>query len=107
MLTNAASLLLSVIPSFSRAFAVSSNKALSSNSLLLFNSAYLSINLEKKISSKAHFKLVTYNILFKQLDRHCAYNYNTLRTVDIFILFLPAGVFNENWAEAQQTTSDT
>lgn len=45
MLTKGAPLLLSVIPSLSKAFAVSSNKAPSSNSLLLFNSVYLSMNL--------------------------------------------------------------
>lgn len=49
MLTIGAPLLLSVIPSLSKAFAVSSNSASSSNSPRLFNSMYLSTNLQVEI----------------------------------------------------------
>lgn len=52
MLTIGGPLLLSVSPSLSKAFAVSSNSASSSNSLLLFNSMYLSTNLQVEIMGK-------------------------------------------------------
>lgn len=52
MLTIGAPLLLSVIPSSSKAFAVSSNRASSSNSPRLCNSVYLSTNLQVEIIGK-------------------------------------------------------